>query len=105
MKNTQNLIFLLLFFITIGCISKKENSRIVEVSCGQCQFGLTTQEGCDLAVRIDGESYFIDGAHIDDYGDAHDINSGFCEVIRTAKISGELIEDRFQATSIELVKE
>ena len=105
MKFTKIITFLFLFFITIGCVSKKENSQIIEISCGQCQFGLLTQEGCDLAIRIDGNSYFVDGAHIDDFGDAHDMNSGFCEVIRTAKINGELIENRFQVTSIELIKE
>lgn len=105
MKFTQNTVYLFLLITTIGCLSKKENTQIVEISCGQCQFGLNTQEGCDLAIRVDGKSYFVDGAHIDDFGDAHDMNSGFCEVIRTANISGELIEGRFQATSIELAKE
>ena len=35
----------------------------------QCQFELTSQKGCDLAVRIDNKAYFVDGAHIDDFGD------------------------------------
>ena len=91
-----------LFIFLIGCTQTKKNTQIVEISCGQCQFGLKTQEGCDLALRKDGKAYFIDGAHIDDFGDAHDMNSGFCEVIRTAKTNGELIENRFQATTIEL---
>jgi len=99
--NFNKQIFVLFIFL-IGCNQTKENSKTVEISCGQCQFGLNTQEGCDLAIRIDGRPYFVDGAHIDDFGDAHDMNSGFCEVIRTAKISGELIENRFHATSIEL---
>jgi hypothetical protein len=27
--------------------------------------------GCELAVRIDGKSYFVDGSSIDSHGDAH----------------------------------
>ena len=101
---TKRLAFYILIFVfTISCSPKKENTQIAEVSCGQCQFDLKSQEGCNLAVRIDGESYFIDGAHIDDFGDAHDKNSGFCEVIRSAKITGKLIDNRFQATTIELI--
>jgi len=38
---------------------------IVEASCGQCQFGLPGR-GCDLAVRIDGDAYYVDGTGIDD---------------------------------------
>lgn len=102
---TKRLAFYILIFVfAISCSTKKENTQIAEVSCGQCQFDLKSQEGCDLAVRIDGKSYFIDGAHIDDFGDAHDKNSGFCEVIRRAKVTGELLDNRFQATSIELIK-
>jgi hypothetical protein len=26
---------------------------------------------CDLAVRIDGKTYFVDGTSIDSHGDAH----------------------------------
>ena len=44
----------------------------VEASCGQCNFGLAEPQGCDLAVRIQGKAYFVDGAHIDDHGDAQE---------------------------------
>ena len=40
----------------------------VEASCGQCQFKMAGK-GCTLAVRIDGKAYFVDKAHIDDFGD------------------------------------
>jgi hypothetical protein len=39
---------------------------IVDAACGQCQFGLETQRGCDLAIRIDSVAYFVDGSKIDD---------------------------------------
>jgi len=51
-------------------------TRIVEAACGECQFAMPGT-GCDLAVRIDGEHYFVDGTGIDDHGDAH-ANEGLC---------------------------
>jgi hypothetical protein len=50
--------------------------RRVEAACGECRFGLPGS-GCDLAVRIDGVAYFVDGTGIDDHGDAH-AQDGFC---------------------------
>ena len=35
-------------------------NQVVEAACGQCQFKKTEKSGCDLAVKIDGESYFVD---------------------------------------------
>jgi hypothetical protein len=32
----------------------------VEAACGQCQFEMEGY-GCELAVRIDGKPYFVDG--------------------------------------------
>ena len=69
---------------------------IVEASCGQCQFKMKGK-GCTLAVKIDGKSYFVDKAHIDDYGDAHS-NMGFCNAIRKAKVQGEVVGDKFVAS-------
>ena len=43
---------------------------IAEAACGQCQLGLAG-DSCDLAVRIAGKAYFVDGTGIDDHGDAH----------------------------------
>lgn len=76
---------------------------MVELSCGQCNFNLTSQKGCDLAVRMDGKAYFVDGAHIDDFGDAHDENTGFCEVIRKAEITGDTVNGRFKVNSVKLL--
>jgi hypothetical protein len=45
----------------------KSKSQIVEASCGQCQFGMEGH-GCELAVRIDGKPYFVDGTSLDSHG-------------------------------------
>lgn len=75
----------------------------VDAGCGQCQLGLEG-DGCDLAVRVDGETYFVDGTDIDDHGDAH-ADDGLCNTLRRAKISGEIVDGRVEASSFELVDE
>jgi len=79
------------------------SEREVEAGCGQCQFGLEGG-GCDLAVRIDGKAYWVDGTGIDEHGDAH-ADDGFCNAIRSAKVSGTIHGDRFEASSFKLVPE
>lgn len=76
--------------------------QIVEASCGQCQFHMTGK-GCDLAIRINGKPYFVDGTSIDDHGDAHG-KDGFCEAIRKAKVQGEIVNNRFRATYFKLIE-
>ena len=75
--------------------------QIVEASCGECQFHMAGK-GCDLAVRINGKSYFVDGTSIDEHGDAHS-KDGFCEAIRKAKVQGEIVNNRFRATYFKLI--
>tara|TARA_B100002003_G_scaffold29387_1_gene24205 strand:+ start:265 stop:669 length:405 start_codon:yes stop_codon:yes gene_type:complete len=78
-------------------------NQVVEAACGQCQFEMTERSGCDLAVRIDGKSYFVDGTNIHEHGDEH-ADDGFCEVIRSANVKGEIIEGRFKSESFILIK-
>ena len=77
--------------------------QIVEASCGECQFKLQGK-GCDLAVRIDGKAYFVDGTDIDSHGDAH-ANDGFCKAIKKAEVQGEMVNNRFKVTYFKLVKD
>ena len=82
---------------------KNKKILIVDASCGECQFGMKGQS-CDLAVRINGKSYFVDGTSIDEHGDAH-AEDGFCKAIRKAKVQGEIQGDRFKATYFMLLPE
>jgi hypothetical protein len=77
-------------------------TQCVEVSCGQCQFGMKDKKGCDLAVRIDGQSYFVEGTKLDDHGDAH-AEDGFCSAIRQAEVIGEIKGNRFVVTYFKLL--
>ncbi len=75
----------------------------VEVSCGKCKLGLPGKT-CDMAVRIDDKAYYVDGASIDDFGDAH-AHDGFCNSIRKAEVQGEVVDNRFKLTYIKLLPE
>jgi len=77
-------------------------NETVEASCGQCNFGIKGKGGCDLAVRIDGKSYFVDGTKLDNHGDAH-AKDGFCSVVRKAVVSGEIVDSRFKASEFKLL--
>src|SRR5690606_25267093 len=66
--------------------------RVIEASCGECNFKLDGN-GCSLAVRFDGKAYFVKGADINDYGDAH-ARDGFCNAIRKAKVTGKVVKNK-----------
>lgn len=104
MKNILLAAFLFIG-IAVNAQDKKKFDKptIVEASCGECQFGMKG-ESCDLAVRIDGKSYFVDGTKIDQHGDAH-AKDGFCNAIRKASVTGEIKGNRFKATSFTLIDE
>jgi len=76
---------------------------LVEAACGECQFRMKGNS-CDLAIRMNGVVYFVDGTKIDDHGDAHAKN-GFCNAIRKAQVQGEIKEGRFVATYFKLLEE
>lgn len=82
---------------------KTKKILIVEAACGQCQLKLPGTD-CDLAVRIDGKAYYVDGTHIDSHGDAH-ASDGFCNAIRKARVQGEVVDGRFKATYFQLLPE
>ena len=104
--NVHILLKWLLGLFFIGLIACKSNNkaleREVEVSCGQCNFNLPG-DGCDLAVRFNDTAYFVDGTHIDEYGDAH-AEDGFCQSISSATVIGEIKDNRYQVYSLELNK-
>ena len=97
--------FLFILTLSLGFAQEKKETpktQIVEASCGQCQFGMKSKSGCDLVVRIDGKSYFVEGTKLDDHGDAH-AEDGFCSAIRKAEVSGEIVNDKYVATTFKLL--
>lgn len=101
----KKLIIVCLMFlgITISSQEAKLKTQVVEAACGQCQFEMQGKKGCDLAVRIDGKSYFVEGTKIDDHGDAHS-QEGFCNAVRKAEVTGEVKDEKFVATSFKVLR-
>jgi hypothetical protein len=101
----KKLLALLLVISSFSVLAqdKKETSKIqiVEASCGQCQLGMEGKS-CDLAVRIDGKSYFVEGTNIDSHGDAH-AKDGFCASIRKAEVIGTIKNNKFVVTYFKLL--
>ena len=99
----KNVISILIIFVCITANAQhKPKTQIVEVACGQCQFGMKGKTGCDLAVRIDGKSYFVDGTDINKHGDAH-AKDGFCTAVRKAEVVGEIKNDCFVVSEFKLL--
>jgi hypothetical protein len=80
---------------------KNKKILLVDAACGECKLGLKGST-CDLAVRINGKSYFVDGTSIDSHGDAH-AETGFCNSIRKARVQGEIVDNRFKASYFQLL--
>src|SRR3982751_4368403 len=76
-------------------------NKVVEIACGECKFKMEGKS-CDLAIRLDGKSYFVDGKSVDDFGDAH-AKHGFCNAISNAEVTGEIVNNRFKAKTIKLL--
>jgi Family of unknown function (DUF6370) len=99
---------LILFFVFTNFLSllaqENKNLMIVAAACGQCQFGMKEIRDCDLAVKIGDKSYFVDGTKIDDHGDAH-AQDGFCTKVRKAAVIGEIVNNRFVASSFKVLPE
>ena len=94
----------ILFSATLASAQDKKEEpkpQIVEASCGQCQFGMEGH-GCELAIRMDGKSFFVDGSSIDSHGDAH-AKDGFCAAIRKAEVVGKVVDNKFKVTSFKLL--
>ena len=66
-----------------------------KASCGICMFDMVAEN--ELAVDIKGDIYYVTGANIDSFGDAHSEN-GFCNAIREAEIQGSIVNDKFNLT-------
>jgi hypothetical protein len=108
----KKIIIILLFIPFLSFGQKTETNKLkfdpnkktlkVEASCGICMLNMNGKE-CLLAVKYNGESYYVDGAGIDDFGDAHS-DTGFCNSISDAKIQGKLIDEIFFVSYFELIK-
>ncbi len=112
MRSLITLVFVSLFasYATAQTTASKANTpdpslpiQTVEVSCGKCKFGMPGKT-CDMAIRFDGKAYYVDGANIDSFGDAH-AHDGMCNAIRKAEVQGQLVDNRFKISYIKVLPE
>jgi hypothetical protein len=107
MKPNHLSLIILIALLLSGCATRSavalQTPTVVETACGECKFGLKGDD-CDLAIRVDGHSYFVDGVNPDSLGDAH-AKDGICEAIRQARVTGEVRDGRFVATSFVLLSD
>lgn len=100
-------------FLAAGCTAGSRSNgtaatridqpTVVPAACGECLFGMKGK-GCDLAVKIAGRAYYVDGVKMDDLGDAHAAD-GMCNAVRQARVTGEIRGGRFVASKFELLPE
>lgn len=99
----KTILFIFISLLSNHCFSQElKNKNLAdssrpfyeaEASCGSCKLNMQGK-GCFLAVRINGKNYFVDGAGIDDFGDAHN-KEGFCNAIRKVTLQGEIKKEHF----------
>ena len=78
-------------------IDPAKKIQAAEVSCGECQFKMKGK-GCHLAIRLNSKTYWVEGADVDSFGDAHDKKMGFCNKVRKADVQGEVKDGKFHLT-------
>ena len=105
-------LILLLFipFMSFGqeIVKSKFNADLgiikAKASCGICMFSMQGKQ-CELAIQLDNNNkYYVNGAEIDDYGDAHS-DEGFCNAILDVTIQGEINNDKFNLSFFQLSTE
>ena len=71
-------------------------NRTVDAACGVCVYKMSGQEGCPLAVKIDGKTYVVEGAKWP--------NHDYCDKNCKAIVSGRVEGDKFIATSLKVAE-
>ncbi len=79
-----------------AAVASSSSVRSLEVGCAGCVFHMKGAEGCQLAVKIEGQPYLVSGVDMPGH------ESGMCDHSRTADLAGKLEGDHFVATSMAL---
>ena len=75
-------------------------ARTVEAGCAMCIYEMEGVEKCTLAVKVDGQPYYVTGSTIFDHGDAHAAD-GICMTAREAVVDGKIEDGKVVATRLE----
>lgn len=71
---------------------QRVSDKSAQVACAGCVFHMEGAEGCQLAVKLDGKTYFVDGAEVA----GHD----WCDKALDAVVNGAIENGRFAASSV-----
>jgi hypothetical protein len=81
--------------------AKANNTQFIEAACGLCQYHMES-EACKLAVKIDNNTYWVEGSKLMDHGDPH-VAGGLCQTVRKAQVKGKLVDNTFKVTKFKLM--
>ena len=86
-----------------GSLNKSQEPLSGEytVACGMCKLDMTGDE-CELAIVVDGKSYYVEGTSIHDHGNP-DAEDGMCSIERKAQVTGQIKHGVFVAESFTLL--
>lgn len=96
------LLMLLMCSVT-AFAQKKVNNQFVDAACAMCQFKVKGQQGCAMAVKLNGKIYNVEGIDRKEFGPMHS-DDGYCKVVRKAQVSGTVKNGKFYATDFKYVK-
>ena len=101
----KNLIIITIFSLSALTLKAqtKEKPYKVLASCGTCNFGMSNENGCSLAIQMAGKHYWVDGSTLQDHGDEHAEN-GMCKTTRKAKVFGHIEGDTIYTSKFILIK-
>lgn len=98
-------LFVLSGLVITSCASTRNSGndidQVVGASCGICQLSMAG-DGCQLAIRLDGKDYYVEGSSLDDHGNPHS-EYGMCNAVRQAHVKGTLMHGVYEVTSFELI--
>lgn len=86
-----------------GSLNKSQEPLTGEytVACGMCKLDMTG-DACELAIVVDGKSYYVEGTSIHDHGDP-DAEDGMCSIKRKAQVTGQIKHGVFVSESFTLL--
>ena len=115
-RRVLNIAAAVVLLTVVGCASSQSNRPGVgrsdrghaqaadvlrgEVGCALCIYHMPGVKECVLAAKVGERVMLVEGVDIDDLGDAHDPQTGLCNVSRKAAIEGRIEGDKLVATRI-----
>lgn len=100
----KNLLFACLFLFSANFFAQtKIENKVVQTGCGMCMFKVNSAKSCGVYAKIDNQFYEVIGLDKKVVGTGHEAD-GYCEVVKKARVSGEIKRGKFYATSFKYIE-